>query len=85
LLLTDADYPVLEKLRDAYDAGGGEALLKAYKEFWEKADPLQQIRIFHAFWPNEAKRLIWNILAKFEDASEESIQRLAKGLSRRKR
>ena len=66
-------------------SGGDETLQKAYGEFLGSAYPLQQIRTRHAFQPKETMRLIWKILAEFEDTSEESIQRLARGLSKRRR
>lgn len=79
--LSDADWVEVNRLLRAYDAGGSEAFWQAIDELGEK-DPLQQIAIAAAFFPNVIREVIRDEMAE-QGMTEEDVRELHKKLKQR--
>jgi hypothetical protein len=54
--LTDADWAEMDKLKDALETGGQDALDGALAELRER-DPIAWFRVIRSFFPNLAQKL----------------------------
>ena len=79
--LSDADWVEVNRLLRAYDAGGNEAFWQAMDKLGEK-DPIQQIAIAGAFYPDVVREVIKDEMAE-QGMTEEDVRELHKKLKQR--
>ncbi|SIO55906.1 hypothetical protein SAMN05443247_08153 [Bradyrhizobium erythrophlei] len=75
--LTDADWAEINKLRRAYEEGGGKALSKAMEKLAK--DPLRFVTVVGAFFPDMMREAIRDTVAEIgmtEEDIREMVQRL---------
>jgi hypothetical protein len=60
--LTNADLAKVNKLKQAYEAGGQEALSEALENLAD--DPAQAIRIYSAYFPEMMREAIKDVMAE---------------------
>ena len=70
--LTDADWAEINRLSRAYDSGGDDALLQAFRHLM-KDDPVRALRVWGAFFPHKASEALRDAAAAL-GISEEDIR-----------
>ena len=60
--LTDADWAEINKLRRAYETGGDEAALAAFKELLK--DPVRCTRVIGAYYPEKMREALKDAAAE---------------------
>jgi hypothetical protein len=75
--LTDTDWAEINKLKNAYDAGGQKALSAALDQLAK--DPIRATRVLGAFFPDLVRETIKDQLAE-EGITEEDLRALIRKL-----
>src|SRR5436189_298637 len=78
--MTDADWAELNKLKAAYESGGGKALSKTLAELG--ADPVRYVRVIGALFPEVVSERLRDLLAE-RGITEEDLRQMLREAERR--